>query len=173
MRDGSTRGGTKVQNTRARANVDVIRTTGNGSAKLASEGVPKSVLDLGGGGCAVAVLDGLVNADALLAVDGLAGGQVAGCNAVLLAATDDEDTGVAVRLLVEQTGQSNLSLLEPKVSIWRGRISTYNDNLGTALHATRTTASTTAATSSSTTGRATTAAATARATSSTTCDVAC
>lgn len=99
MRDGGTRGSTEVEDTRARTNVDVVSTTGDGSAKLASEGVPKSVLDLGGSGGSIVVLDGLVNADALLAVDRLAGGEVTGRYAVLLATTNDKDTGVTVRLL--------------------------------------------------------------------------
>jgi hypothetical protein len=99
VRDRGTRGSTDIENTRARTNVDVVSTTGNGGAKLASEGVPKAVLDLGGSSGSVVVHDGLVNADALLAVDRLAGGEVTGRYAVFLATTNDEDTGVTVRLL--------------------------------------------------------------------------
>jgi hypothetical protein len=111
VRDRGTRGSTKVQNARTGTNVDVIRTTSNGSAKLASEGVPKSVLDLGGRGRAVVVLDGLVNADALLAVDRLAGVKVTGCYAVFLSTTDDKDTGVTMGLLISQSQVSLVSLL--------------------------------------------------------------
>jgi hypothetical protein len=99
VRDGGTRGTTEVEHARARLDVDLIGTTGDGSAKLASEGVPHAVLDLGGAGSAVLVLNGLVDRDALLAVDRLARGDVAGRKTVLLTATDNEDSGVTVRLL--------------------------------------------------------------------------
>lgn len=99
VRDGSTRGTTKVEDTRARLDVDLISTTGNGSAKLGSERVPHAVLDLGSSGGSVVVLDDLVDRDTLLAVDRLAGGCVAGSKTIFLTATDDEDTRVTVRLL--------------------------------------------------------------------------
>ena len=99
VRDGSTRGTTEVEDARARLDVDLISTTGDGSAKLASEGVPHAVLDLGGSGSSVVVLDDLVDRDTLLAVDRLAGGCVAGSKTIFLTATNDEDTGVTVRLL--------------------------------------------------------------------------
>jgi hypothetical protein len=103
--DGGTRGTTEVEHTGAGLHVDVVGTTGDGSAQLASEGVPHAVLNLGGGGGSVLVLLRLVDRDALLAVDGLAGGQVAGGETILLAAADNEDTGVTVRLL--EMGVSN------------------------------------------------------------------
>lgn len=97
--DGSTRGTTDVEDAGAGLHVDVVGTTSNGGAQLGAEGVPHAVLNLGGCGGTVVVLDRLVDRDALLAIDRLAGGQVAGSNTVLLAATDDKDTGVTVRLL--------------------------------------------------------------------------
>lgn len=97
--DRGTGGTTEVQDSGAGLDVDLISTTGDGSAELASERVPHSVLDLGRGRGAVVVLDRLVDRDALLAVDRLAGRQVAGSKTVLLAATNDEDSGVTVRLL--------------------------------------------------------------------------
>lgn len=99
VRNGGTRGSTEVQHTRARFHVDVVGTTSDASAQLASERVPHAVLDLGGRRGTVVVLDRLVDRDALLAIDRLARGQVAGSNAVFLAATDDEDTGVTVGFL--------------------------------------------------------------------------
>jgi hypothetical protein len=99
VRNRGTGGTTKVEDARARLDVDLISTAGNGSAKLASEGVPHAVLDLGGGGGTVVVLDRLVDRDALLAVDRLARGCVAGSKTIFLTATDDEDTGVTMRLL--------------------------------------------------------------------------
>lgn len=99
VRDGSTRGTTKVQNAGSRLHVDVIGTTSNSGAKLAAEGVPHAVLDLGRSGCAIVVLDGLIDRNALLAVDRLAGSKVASGDTVFLAATDDEDSGVAMGLL--------------------------------------------------------------------------
>lgn len=97
--DRGTGGTTKVEHARARLHVDVISTTGNGSAELASEGVPGAVFDLSGGSGAVVVLLDLVDRDALLAVDRLAGGDVAGGKAILLSTADDEDAGVTMRLL--------------------------------------------------------------------------
>lgn len=97
--DGSTRGTTEVEDAGSGLHVDVVGTTSDGSTQLASEGVPCAVLDLGRRGCAVLVLLGLVDRDTLLAVYGLAGGDVLGRKTVFLAATDDEDTGVTVRLL--------------------------------------------------------------------------
>jgi len=99
VRDGSTRGTTEVEDAGARLDVDLISTTGDGSAKLASEGVPHAVLDLGGSGSSVVVLDDLVDRDTLLAVDRLAGGCVAGSKTIFLTTANDEDTGVTVRLL--------------------------------------------------------------------------
>lgn len=99
VRDGSTRGTTKVEDARSRLHVDVIGTTGDSGAKLAAEGVPHAVLDLGRSGCAIVVLNRLIDRNALLAVDRLARSKVAGGDTVLLAATDNEDSGVAMGLL--------------------------------------------------------------------------
>ena len=99
VRDRGTGGTTDVENTRAWPHVDVIGTTGNGGAKLASEGVPGTVLDLGRSCRAIVVLLNLVDRDSLLAVNRLARSDIAGRDTILLAATDDEDTGVTVRLL--------------------------------------------------------------------------
>lgn len=99
VRDGGTGGTTKVEDTRAGLDVDLISTTGDGSAKLASERVPHAVLDLGGGSGAIVVLDRLVDRDTLLAVDRLARCCVAGSKTIFLTTTDDEDAGVTVRLL--------------------------------------------------------------------------
>ncbi len=97
--DRSTRGSTEVQHARARLHVEFVGTTSDGSAQLASERVPHAVLDLGGRRGTVVVLDRLVDGYALLAVDGLARGQVAGSNTVLLAATDDEHARVTMGFL--------------------------------------------------------------------------
>lgn len=105
VRDGSTRGATEVEHAGAGLDVDLVGTTGDGSAELASEGVPHAVLDLGGAGGAVLVLNGFVDRDALLAVDGLARSDVAGRETVLLAATNNEDAGVTVRLLRGEKSQ--------------------------------------------------------------------
>jgi hypothetical protein len=99
VRDGSTRGTTEVEDTGTRLDVDLISTTSNGGAKLASERVPHAVLDLGSGGSAVVILDDFIDAYPLLSVDRLAGGCVAGSKTIFLTTTDNEDTGVTVRLL--------------------------------------------------------------------------
>lgn len=96
--DGSTRGTTEIEDLGAGAEVHPVETTDDTSRKLGAEGVPHAVLDLGVCRGAVLVLDGIVDGDTLLAVDGLAGGQVASSNSVLLAA-NDEDAGVAMGLL--------------------------------------------------------------------------
>lgn len=100
VRDGSTRGGTEVEDLAAGLHEDVLHTTEDTSGQLRTEGVPDTVLSLGrsgslavGGGRA-----GGLDADALLAIDSLAWGQVLGDKQVLLAASD-ENTGVSVRLL--------------------------------------------------------------------------
>ena len=102
MRDGSTRGSTEVEDLAAGLDVNVVHTTEDTGGQLRTERVPDTVFGLGGGGCVAVGLVGAraggVNADALLAVDGLAGGQVLGDEEILLAASD-EDTGVPVGLL--------------------------------------------------------------------------
>lgn len=126
--DGGTRGTTEVEDAGAGLDVDLIGTTSDGSAKLASEGVPHAVLDLGGGGGTIVVLDRLVDRDALLAVDGLARGQVASRKTILLTAADDKDTGVAVRLLDKVLDRKTFNFDKGQ-----DRVSTYNNDLGTAL----------------------------------------
>lgn len=105
VRDGSTRGSTKVKDLAAGLHVDVLHTTKDTSGQLRTEGVPHAVFGLGRSrSLAVGLVGagaGSVDADALLAVDGLAGGQVLGDQKILLAASD-EDTGVSVGLLINQ-----------------------------------------------------------------------
>jgi len=102
VRDGSTRGSTEVENLATRSHVDALHTTENTGGQLGTERVPDAVLGLGGCGCVavglVCARAGGVDADALLAVDGLTGGQVFGDEEILLAASD-ENTGVSVGLL--------------------------------------------------------------------------
>lgn len=101
VRHRSTRRSTQVKDLASRAHVDVLHTTEDTSSQLGTEGVPDTVLSLcRSGGLAVRLGTGAggVDADALLAVDGLAGGQVLGDQQILLAASD-EDTGVPVGLL--------------------------------------------------------------------------
>lgn len=97
--DGGSRGGTKIENLRTRAHVDVGQTTEDTSGQLASERVPDTVFD-GGGGLAIGrtLSDGVLNRDALLSVDGLARDEVLGDKQIFLA-TSDEDTGMTMRLL--------------------------------------------------------------------------
>lgn len=94
--DGCSRGSTKVKGLGTGLDVDGLETTEDTSGKLGSEGVPDSVLGLGG--VAVLVL-GVLNRNALLVVDALAGGKVGGSQQVFLAATDNEDTLVSMGLL--------------------------------------------------------------------------
>lgn len=95
--DGGTGSSTKVENLGSRAHVDVVDTTKDTGSQLGTEGVPDAVLDSRGSGI-LAVLGLLsTDADALLAIDALAGGQVLGDEEILLSA-GDEDTGVTVRL---------------------------------------------------------------------------
>jgi hypothetical protein len=97
--DGRSGGTTEVKNPGAGLNVNVVDTSSNGGAQLASEGVPGAVLDLGGGCSSVLILLGLVGRDALLAVDGLARGHASSGEAIFLGATNDEDTGVLMGFL--------------------------------------------------------------------------
>jgi hypothetical protein len=97
VRDGGTGGSTEVEDLGSRAHVDVVDTTKDTGSQLGTEGVPDTVLDSRGSSI-VALLSLLAaNADALLAVDALAGGQVLGDKEILLSA-GNEDTGVTVRL---------------------------------------------------------------------------
>ena len=100
--DGSTRSTAEVENLGAGLHVDVVDTAQNASGKLGSEGVPHAVFGFSGNGCVgvgtIALGAGSVNADALLTVYGLAGGQVLSDEEIFLAASD-EDAGVSVRLL--------------------------------------------------------------------------
>jgi len=97
VRDGGTGGSTEVKDLGSRTHVDVVDTTKNTGSQLGTEGVPDTVLDSRGSGI-VALLSLLAaDADALLAVDALAGRQVLGDKEILLSA-GNEDTGVTVRL---------------------------------------------------------------------------
>ena len=119
VRDGSTRGSTEVEDLAARLDVNVVHTTENTGGQLRTEGVPDTVFGLGGcGSIAVGLVGasvGGVDADALLAVDGLTGGQVLGDEEILLAASD-ENTGVSVGLLL-----SEVSNLLPSVMVDRSQ----------------------------------------------------
>ena len=101
--DGGTGGSTKVEDLGSGAHVDVVDTTEDTGSQLGTEGVPDTVLDSRGSGV-LAVLGLLsTNADALLAVDALAGGQVLGDKEILLSA-GNEDTSVTVGLDNRLTG---------------------------------------------------------------------
>jgi hypothetical protein len=96
VRDWCSWGGTEVQDLGARAHVDVVDTTQDTSGQLGAEGVPDTVLCAGWGfGLAVLGRGASTNADALLAVNGLSGGQVLGDKEILLSASD-ENTCVAM-----------------------------------------------------------------------------
>jgi hypothetical protein len=148
VRNRGTGGTTKVEDARARLDVDLISTAGNGSAKLASEGVPHAVLDLGGGGGTVVVLDRLVDRDALLAVDRLARGCVAGSKTIFLTATDNEDTGVTMRLN-NDLGTASLASTSTAATTTRSTSSTART--ATATTVTETTTATTSSTTTATT----------------------
>ena len=102
VRDGSTRGSTKVEDLAAGLDVNVVHTTEDTGGQLRTERVPDTVFGLGRCRSITVGLVGAsvggVDADALLAVDGLTGGQVLGDEEILLAASD-EHTGVSVGLL--------------------------------------------------------------------------
>lgn len=87
----------KVQDLAARAHVDVVNTTEDTSGQLASEGVPDAVFDAAGGLIGGICVGRGTDADALLAVDALTGGQVLGDEQILLSACN-EDTSVAMGL---------------------------------------------------------------------------
>ena len=100
VRNGSSRSGTEVQNLLSWAHVDRLETTEDTSSQLASEGIPHTIFDLGGGGVLVLVVAGCLDSDTLLAVDRLAGGQIAGRQKILFSTSRDEDTLVSVGVLV-------------------------------------------------------------------------
>jgi hypothetical protein len=90
--------GTEVQHLATRAHVDVVDTTKDTGCQFTPEGVPDTVFNAAG--CGVGSIGGVgrgTNADALLAVDALAGRQVLGDEQIFLS-TSDEDTGVAMGL---------------------------------------------------------------------------
>jgi hypothetical protein len=95
--DGGTRRSTEVQDLAAGSHVDVVHTAEDAGGQLASEGVPDAVFDAAGCVLAVCAAGRGTDADALLAVDALAGRQVLGHEQIFLAARD-EDTRVPVRL---------------------------------------------------------------------------
>jgi hypothetical protein len=98
VRHGGTGRGTEIKDLGSRAHVDVVDTTEDTSSQLGSEGVPDAVFDAAWCGvlASVRVLGG-ADADALLAVDALAGGQVLGDEEIFLSA-GDEDTSVTMGL---------------------------------------------------------------------------
>lgn len=171
VRDGGTGGTTKVEDARARLDVDLISTTGDGSAKLASEGVPHAVLDLGGGSGAIVVLDRLVDGDALLAVDRLARCCVAGSKTIFLTTTDDKDAGVTVRLnndlgTTSLTSTSTAATTARATSATTARTATGSTTATTSSAARTTTATEAAAITTETTAASTSAATTTTAASS-------
>jgi hypothetical protein len=147
VRDGCTRGSTEVENLAAGLDVNVVHTTENTGSQLRTERVPDTVFGLGGcGSIAVGLVGasvGGVDADALLAVDGLTGGQVLGDEEILLAASD-EHTGVSVGLLLSKSQQSASQCVDKSIA-------TYDDDLGTTLCASGTTTSAATATAVTTT----------------------
>lgn len=94
--DGCSRGGTKVQGLSTGLDVDGLETTQDTGSQLGSKRVPDTVLGLGGGAVlALSILD----RNALLVVDALAGGKVGRGQQVFLAAANDEDALVSVGFL--------------------------------------------------------------------------
>jgi hypothetical protein len=91
----SSRGGTEVKDLLSGTDVNVVETTEDTGGQLGAERVPHAVLDLLGREGRVGV--GLLDRDALLAVDRVTGDEVAGDEEVLLA-LGDEDSRVTVRL---------------------------------------------------------------------------
>jgi hypothetical protein len=117
VRDGSTRGSTEVEDLATGLDVNVVHTTENTGGQLRTERVPDTVFGLGGcGSIAVGLVGasvGGIDANALLAVDGLTGGQVLGDEEILLAASD-EHTGVSVGLLLSKVSSLLLNILETR-----------------------------------------------------------
>jgi hypothetical protein len=136
MGNGGSGSSTKVKDLGSGADEELIETTENTCSQLGSEGVPHSVLDLGG----LAIGGGGRNIDrnSLLAVDRLTGGQVLGDKEILLT-SGNEDTAVSMGL---------------------------DNDLGSALGTTSSTTSTTTGTASGTTSGTTSAAPSASSSSS-------
>lgn len=112
VRDRGTGGGTEVENLRAGLHVDVVETTEDTSGQLRTEGIPHAVLDLSSdGGLAVGTgLRGGFDGDSLLAVDGLAGGQVLGDEQIFLTTTGNENTSVTMGLLEREREKCQVSI---------------------------------------------------------------
>jgi hypothetical protein len=87
VRDGSTRGSTKVKDLLARSDVDIVNTTENTSGNLGSERIPDTVFDFS----AISTFDG----NSLFTVDGFTRNKVLGNEQIFLA-TSNEDTFVSV-----------------------------------------------------------------------------
>lgn len=96
VRDRRSARSAEVEDLLARADVNVVETAEDTGRELRAEGVPHAVLDLFGGEARVGGV-GLLDRDALLAVDGLARDEVAGDEEVLLA-LGDKDARVPVGL---------------------------------------------------------------------------
>ena len=94
--DGGTASSTEVEDLGAGLHVDVVQTTQDTSSKLATEGVPDTVFDLGDGAI---FLGGALDGDTLLTVDSLTGGQVASDEQIFLTTAGDENTGMTVGFL--------------------------------------------------------------------------
>jgi hypothetical protein len=98
--DGRARGSTEVKDLGTRLHVDGLETAEDTSSQLGAERVPDAVFGLGSCCSAVLVLAaGALDSNTLLAVDRLARSQVGSSKKILLAATSDEDTGVAMGFL--------------------------------------------------------------------------
>jgi len=101
VRHGCSGRGTEVEDCCAGLHVDVVEATEDTGCELRSEGVPDSVLDLGGWGdfAVCAGGGGGVDGDSFLAVDGFARCEVLGDEKVFFAAAGDEDAGVTMGFL--------------------------------------------------------------------------
>lgn len=98
MRNTSSGCSAKIEHLASRAHVDVVDTTEDTGSQLAAERVPDAVFGAAGG-CVLAISGSArgADADALLAVNALAGSQVLGDKEILLSASN-EDTGMAMGL---------------------------------------------------------------------------
>ena len=117
MGDGGTGRGAEVEDLLARSDEDVTDTAEDTGGELGAEGIPDTVLDLG----ALRAVD----RDALLAVDGLADGHVAGAEHVLLAAGNkdtldtmglDDHLGAGADTTAATTGTATTTAITTKAT---------------------------------------------------------
>lgn len=156
VRNRGTGGSTQVQDLGSGLDEQLVKTTEDTGSQLGSEGVPHSVLDLGG--LSLGGGGGHVNRHSLLAVNALAGGQVLGDQEILLS-SGNENTAVSMGLdndlgTTSSTASGTTSGTASSASVAKATTATSSTTVAKATSASASSASVTAESSSSSTSSA-------------------